>query len=118
MRRGAYITASGSWPRIEPLSNILCWYLLALYVIIEAINLRLGVEGMMKIYDDDNELVGTMEAAKILGLSYWFLIHDRKNKRRVPFMVLGERAYRYRVGDLKEYMRHCTKGGMAEVATA
>jgi predicted DNA-binding transcriptional regulator AlpA len=57
------------------------------------------------IKGDDEILLNTMDAANLLGVSYWFLINDRRTKRRVPFVTIGERSYRYRLSDIKEYIR-------------
>ena len=54
-----------------------------------------------------NNLLTTKEAAKYLGVSKAFLERDRWAGARIPFIKVGTRAVRYRLGDLDAFLvRH------------
>jgi hypothetical protein len=58
-------------------------------------------------------LLTTTETSRALGVSIAFLANQRirpqpEEQRIVPYVRLGSRTIRYRVGDLKEYLRVCT----------
>ena len=52
----------------------------------------------------DQHLLTTREAARYLGVSMAFLERDRWAGARIPFVRLGSRSVRYRVGDLDAYV--------------
>jgi hypothetical protein len=54
---------------------------------------------------DDNALLTTPAAAKFLSVSIAFLERDRWAGARVPFVKVGERAVRYRYGDLVAFIQ-------------
>lgn len=49
-------------------------------------------------------LLDTKEAAKILGVSTFFLERDRWAGAKIPFIQVGARAVRYKLEDLKSYI--------------
>ena len=49
-------------------------------------------------------LLNTLEAANYLGLSKAFLERDRWAGAKVPFIKIGDRAVRYRMKDLDNYI--------------
>lgn len=49
-------------------------------------------------------LLNTLEAANYLGLSKAFLERDRWAGAKVPFIKIGDRAVRYRMQDLDNYI--------------
>lgn len=49
-------------------------------------------------------LLNTLEAANYLGLSKAFLERDRWAGAKVPFIKIGDRAVRYRMQDLENYI--------------
>lgn len=49
-------------------------------------------------------LLTTKEAATYLGISAAFLERDRWAGARIPFIRIGSRAVRYRLGDLENYV--------------
>lgn len=51
-----------------------------------------------------DRLLTTKEAAQFLGVSKAFLERDRWAGARIPFIRIGDRAVRYRVGDLEAYI--------------
>lgn len=51
------------------------------------------------------ELITTKEAAKILGVSKAFLERDRWAGARIPFIKIGTRGVRYRPDDLRAYIQ-------------
>ena len=57
-------------------------------------------------------LLTTKEAAAYLQVSKAFLERDRWAGARIPFIRVGSRAVRYRIGDLDQYLesrlRHST----------
>lgn len=50
------------------------------------------------------KLVDTKEAAEILGVSHFFLERDRWAGAKIPFIQVGDRAVRYRLSDLQDYV--------------
>jgi excisionase family DNA binding protein len=59
------------------------------------------------------KLLTTKEAAALLGVSDRFLEADRNGPQRIPFRQVGERAVRYTVADLNEYIERVRTGGTA-----
>ena len=61
------------------------------------------------------QLLTTDQAARILGVSTAFLERDRWAGARIPFVRIGARAVRYRLGDLEAYvasrLRRSTSAG-------
>ena len=51
------------------------------------------------------QLLKTVDAAKVLGLSKAFLERDRWAGAKVPFIKIGDRAVRYRMEDLESYIQ-------------
>lgn len=51
------------------------------------------------------QLLNTTQAAQFLGLSKAFLERDRWAGAKVPFIKIGDRAVRYRVKDLEDYIQ-------------
>ncbi len=49
-------------------------------------------------------LLTTKEAAAYLGISAAFLERDRWAGARIPFVRIGSRAVRYRLGELENYV--------------
>ena len=49
-------------------------------------------------------LLNTLQAANFLGLSKAFLERDRWAGAKVPFIKIGDRAVRYRMQDLENYI--------------
>ena len=49
-------------------------------------------------------LLNTLQAANYLGLSKAFLERDRWAGAKVPFIKIGNRAVRYRLQDLENYI--------------
>ena len=49
-------------------------------------------------------LLNTLQAANYLGLSKAFLERDRWAGAKVPFIKIGDRAVRYRLQDLENYI--------------
>lgn len=63
-------------------------------------------------------LLTTQEAAQFLGVSKAFLERDRWSGARVPYVKVGSRAVRYRLGELEHYIQSRTlrpmeKGGVS-----
>jgi excisionase family DNA binding protein len=54
-------------------------------------------------------LLTTKEAAKVLGVSAAFLERDRWAGARVPFVRVGDRGVRYRPSDLRTYIESRVK---------
>ena len=52
----------------------------------------------------ENFLLNTQQAAKLLGVSAAFLERDRWAGAKIPFVKVGERAVRYRLADLDEFI--------------
>lgn len=50
------------------------------------------------------QLLNTTQAANFLGLSKAFLERDRWAGAKVPFIKISERAVRYRLQDLENYI--------------
>lgn len=50
------------------------------------------------------QILNTFEAAKFLGVSKAFLERDRWAGARIPFIKVGSRAVRYRLGDLEAFL--------------
>ena len=50
------------------------------------------------------QLLNTTQAASFLGLSKAFLERDRWAGAKVPFIKIGDRAVRYRIEDLTNYI--------------
>lgn len=50
-------------------------------------------------------LLNTTQAATFLGLSKAFLERDRWAGAKVPFIKIGDRAVRYRIEDLQNYVQ-------------
>jgi len=50
------------------------------------------------------QLLTTIQAAEILGVSKAFLERDRWAGARIPFIRVGSRAVRYRLSDLETYL--------------
>lgn len=55
------------------------------------------------------QLLNTEQAAEYLGVSVAFLERDRWAGARVPFIKIGARAVRYRLGDLEQYILSCRR---------
>jgi excisionase family DNA binding protein len=55
------------------------------------------------------QLLTTEQAAEYLGVSVAFLERDRWAGARVPFIKIGARAVRYRLGDLEQYILSCRR---------
>jgi len=53
------------------------------------------------MYDN---LLTTKQAAPILGVSIAFLERDRWAGARIPYIQIGSRAVRYRMGDLMSFI--------------
>ena len=51
-----------------------------------------------------DRLLTTKEAAAYLGVSAAFLERDRWAGARIPFVRVGSRAVRYRLGELENYV--------------
>ncbi len=51
-----------------------------------------------------DRLLTTKEAAAYLGVSAAFLERDRWAGARIPFVRIGSRAVRYRLGELENYV--------------
>ncbi len=51
-----------------------------------------------------DRLLTTKEAAAYLGVSGAFLERDRWAGARIPFVRVGSRAVRYRLGELENYV--------------
>jgi len=51
------------------------------------------------------QLLNTTQAAQFLGLSKAFLERDRWAGAKVPFIKIGDRAVRYRLQDLENYIQ-------------
>ena len=51
-----------------------------------------------------SQLLTTQSAADFLGVSKAFLERDRWAGARIPFIKVGARAIRYRLGDLEAYI--------------
>ena len=51
-----------------------------------------------------DRLLTTKEAATYLGVSAAFLERDRWAGARIPFVRIGSRAVRYRLGELENYV--------------
>ncbi|HSH72102.1 MAG TPA: DNA-binding protein [Methylophilaceae bacterium] len=50
------------------------------------------------------QLLNTTQAASFLGLSKAFLERDRWAGAKVPFIKISDRAVRYRLQDLEDYI--------------
>ena len=59
----------------------------------------------MEIQKVNNQLLTTNQAAIYLSLSKAFLERDRWAGAKVPFIKIGSRAVRYRLGDLEAYVQ-------------
>lgn len=55
------------------------------------------------------QLLNTTQAAQFLGLSKAFLERDRWAGAKVPFIKIGDRAVRYRLEDLNQYIESRTR---------
>lgn len=51
------------------------------------------------------QLLNTTQAAQFLGLSKAFLERDRWAGAKVPFIKISDRAVRYRLEDLENYIQ-------------
>lgn len=56
-----------------------------------------------------DRLLTTKEAATYLGVSRAFLERDRWAGARIPFVRVGSRAVRYRIGELDNYIAGQTR---------
>lgn len=68
-------------------------------------------------------LLTAKELAQVLGLAVRTLKKQRAQGRGVPFVRVGERAIRYRVGDVRRFLRErrvqtATATATAKAATA
>ena len=52
----------------------------------------------------DEKLLTTRQAADFLSVSAAFLERDRWAGARIPFVAVGQRAIRYRMVDLRQYV--------------
>lgn len=50
------------------------------------------------------QLLTTIQAAQLLGVSKAFLERDRWAGARIPFIKVGSRAVRYRLSDLNAFI--------------
>ncbi len=62
-----------------------------------------------------DRLLTTKEAAAYLGVSAAFLERDRWAGARIPFVRIGSRAVRYRLGELENYVAGQTRTNTAEL---
>lgn len=62
------------------------------------------------------QLLSTPQAAKYLNVSIAFLERDRWAGARVPFVKIGSRAVRYRLGDLEAYVNSQRHQSVLEMA--
>lgn len=62
----------------------------------------------------NQQLLTTKEAARYLGVSKAFLERDRWAGARIPFIKVGNRAVRYRLGDLMRYVEDQVKHSTSE----
>jgi predicted DNA-binding transcriptional regulator AlpA len=60
---------------------------------------------------DDDDSIDTQEAARMLGLSSWGLAEIRRRGGGPPFFRVGRRVVRYRIGDVRAWIRSRTVGG-------
>ena len=59
----------------------------------------------------DDDSIDTHEAARMLGLSSWGLAEMRRRGGGPPFYRVGKRVVRYRLGDMRAWIRSRTVGG-------
>ncbi len=62
-----------------------------------------------------DRLLTTKEAATYLGVSAAFLERDRWAGARIPFIRIGSRAVRYRLGELENYVAGQTRTNTADL---
>ncbi len=62
-----------------------------------------------------DRLLTTKEAAAYLGVSAAFLERDRWAGARIPFIRIGSRAVRYRLGELENYVAGQTRTNTADL---
>ncbi len=62
------------------------------------------------------QLLTTIQAAQVLGVSKAFLERDRWAGARVPFIKVGSRAVRYRLSDLNDYIEKQVRLSTSQVA--
>ncbi len=62
-----------------------------------------------------DRLLTTKEAAAYLGVSDAFLERDRWAGARIPFIRIGSRAVRYRLGELENYVAGQTRTNTADL---
>ena len=60
-------------------------------------------------------LLNTLEAANYLGLSKAFLERDRWAGAKVPFIKIGDRAVRYRIKDLDNYIESRSRKSTSDI---
>ena len=65
--------------------------------------------------DDDDDLLTTEEAAKILRCEKKTLINWRREGKGPPFVKLGRKVF-YRRGDLREYILKCRRQSTSDLA--
>lgn len=61
------------------------------------------------------QLLNTTQAAQFLGLSKAFLERDRWAGAKVPFIKIGDRAVRYRLEDLNQYIESRTRKSTSDI---
>jgi predicted DNA-binding transcriptional regulator AlpA len=61
----------------------------------------------------DDTLITTLDAAKLLGVSYQLLVLWRDTGEGPRFVKLSARLVRYRIADLKNYIRRRGRGPRA-----
>jgi hypothetical protein len=60
----------------------------------------------------------TPAAARIIGMSVSWLEHDRQKMRpEIPFVRIGDRSVRYRLGDLLAYAQRRVVGDVSSAST-
>jgi len=61
-----------------------------------------------------DSLLTTKQAAELLNMSVAFLERDRWQGALIPFVVIGTRSIRYKLGDLLKYIEGNTKRSTSE----
>lgn len=63
------------------------------------------------------QLLNTTQAAQFLGLSKAFLERDRWAGAKVPFIKISDRAVRYRLQDLENYIQSRVRMSTSDTGT-